>query len=44
MKKSITAVVILTLGFALQACGKKGELEPPERDSLAAIEKPATKG
>ena len=33
MKTARTTVLILILGLALSSCGKKGDLEPPERNS-----------
>lgn len=33
MKTARTTVLILVLGLALSSCGKKGDLEPPERNS-----------
>ena len=36
MKTARTTVLILILGIALSACGKKGDLESPERDKALA--------
>lgn len=33
MKTARTTVLVLILGLALSSCGKKGDLEPPERKS-----------